>query len=62
MPDQAVAAVNWAEQGPSSVSGAVLHPGPTTIQQHIVGDVLTSSSKNGKKSRKSRISESFILR
>ena len=37
MADQAVAAVNLGEQGPSSISEAVVHPDLTTIvQQHIV--------------------------
>ena len=59
--DQAVAAVNLGEQGPSSISEAVSHPDATTIQQHIVGDVLSSGRENGKKSRKPRISETIIL-
>ena len=61
MPDQAVAAVNLGEQGPSSISEAVFHPDPTTIQQHVVGDVASSGRENGKKSRKPRISQSIIL-
>ena len=61
MPDQAVAAVNFGAQGPSSVSEAVFPPGLTTIQQHIVGDVVISGRENGKTSRKPRISESIIL-
>ena len=61
MPDQAVAAVNLGEQGPSSISEAVFHPNLTTVQQHIVGDVVSSGRENGKKSRKPRISESIIL-
>ena len=60
-PDQAVAAVNLGEQGPSSISEAVFHPDLTTMQQHIVGDVVISGRENGEKSRKPRISESVIL-
>ena len=60
-PDQAVAVVNLDEQGPSSILEAVFHPDLTTIQQHIVGDVVSSGRENGKKSRKPRISESMIL-
>ena len=60
-PDQAVPAVNSGEQGPSSVSEAVSHPDATTIQQPIVGDVVSSGRKNGKKSRKPRISETIII-
>ena len=61
MPDEAAAAVNLGEQGPSSISEVVFHPDPTTVQQHIVGDVLSSGRESGKKSRKPRISESIIL-
>ena len=32
-------------------------PDQTTLQQHILNDVVTLCSKNGKKSRKQRISE-----
>ena len=61
-PDQAVnAAANHGEQGPSSISEAVFHPDPTAIQQHIVGDVVSSGRENGKKSRKPRISETITL-
>ena len=60
-PDQAVAADNLGEQGPRSISEAVSHPDVTTIQQHIVGDVVSSGRENGKKSRKPRISETIIL-
>ena len=42
-PDQAVVAVNLGEQGPSSISEAVFHPDLTTMKQHIVGDVVSSS-------------------
>ena len=60
--DQAVAAVNLGEQGPSSISEAVVHPDLTTeVQQHIVGDLVSSGRENGKKSRKPRISEFMIL-
>ena len=58
--DQAVATVNLGEQGPSSISEAVSHA-DVTIQQHLVGDVVSSGRENGKKSRKPRISESIIL-
>ena len=59
--DQAVAAGNLGEQRPSSVSEAVSHPDATTIEQHIVGDVVSSGRENGKNSRKPRISETIIL-
>ena len=59
-PDQAVAAVNLGEQGPSSVSESVTYPDATTIQ-HIEGDVVSSGRENGKKSRKPRFSETIIL-
>ena len=61
MPDQAAAAVNLGEQGPSSISEAPFHLDVTTFQQQIVGDVLSSGRENGKKSRKPRISESITL-
>ena len=61
VPDQAVAAVNLGEQGPSSISDEVFHPDLTTIQQHIVGDVVSSGRENGKKSRKPKVSQSIIL-
>ena len=48
-PHQAVAANNFGYQGPSAI--------PETVQQHILDAVGTSSSENGKKSRKRRISE-----
>ncbi|XP_015778455.1 PREDICTED: D-inositol 3-phosphate glycosyltransferase-like [Acropora digitifera] len=46
--DQAVAAVNLGEQGPSSISEAIVHPDQTTdvVQQHIVGDVVSSGREN----------------
>ena len=59
-PDQAVAAVNFGEQVPSSVSESVSYP-DTTTKQHIVGDVVSSGIENGKKSRKPRISQTIIL-
>ena len=59
-PDQAVAAVNLGEQGPSSVSESVSYPDATTIP-HIVSDAVSSGRENGKKSRKARISETIIL-
>ena len=59
-PDQAVAAVNLGEQGPSSVSESVSYPDATTIQ-HIVSDTVSSGRENGKKSRKARISETIII-
>ena len=46
-PGQAVAAVNLGEQGRSSVSEAVFHPGLTAMQQHIVGDLVSSGRENG---------------
>ena len=55
-PDQAVVAVNLRQQGPSSNSEAAFHPDLTTMQGHIVGDVVGSGRENGKKSRKPRIS------
>ena len=62
MADQAVAAVNLGEQGPSSISEAVVLPDQTTvIQQHIVDDLVILGRENGKKSRKPRISEFMIL-
>ena len=60
-PDQAVGTVNVSEQVPSSISEAVSHADATTIQQHVVGDVMSSGWENGKKSRKPTISESIIL-
>jgi len=44
-PDQAVEAVNLAEQGPGSVSESVSYPDATTIQ-HIVGDAVSSGREN----------------
>ncbi|XP_015748178.1 PREDICTED: uncharacterized protein LOC107327971 [Acropora digitifera] len=44
-PDQAVAAVNLGEQGPSSVSESVFYPDATTIQ-HFVGDAVSSGREN----------------
>ena len=58
--DQAVAAVNLGEQGPSSVSEPVSYPDATTLQ-HIVGDTVSSGRENGRKSRELRISETTIL-
>ena len=55
VPDEVVAAVNLGGQGSGSVSEAVFHPDLTTVQQQIVGDVVTSGRANGKKSRKPRI-------
>ncbi|XP_074627764.1 uncharacterized protein LOC141885776 [Acropora palmata] len=46
-PDQAVVAVNLGEQGPSSISEAVVHPDLTTKNQYIVGDVVSSDRENG---------------
>ena len=60
-PEQAVVAVNLGEQGPSSISEAVVHPDLTKKNQHIVGDGVSSDRDNGKKSRKPRISELIIL-
>ena len=60
-PDQAVAAVNLGEQGPSSVSEAVSHPDATTRQQYVVPGILSSGRENGKKSRKPEISEAIVV-
>jgi len=60
-PDQAVVAVDLGEQGPTSSSEAVSHPCLTTMQQHMLGDVVSSGRENGKKSKKQRISEFIIL-
>ena len=59
-PDQAIAADNLGEQGPSSVSESVSYPDTTTIQ-HVAGDAVSSGRENGKKSRKPRISETIII-
>ena len=61
VPDQAVVAVNVGEQGPSSISEAVVHPDLTTKNQHIVGDEMSSDRVNGKKSRKPRSPEFIVL-
>ena len=53
-PDQAV---NLGEQGPSSISEAVVHPDLTKKNQHIVGDVVSIGRENGKKSKKPRSPE-----
>ncbi|XP_015749790.1 PREDICTED: D-inositol 3-phosphate glycosyltransferase-like [Acropora digitifera] len=45
-PDQAVVAVNAGEQGPGSISEEVFHSDVTTVQQHIVGDVVSSGKEN----------------
>ena len=60
-PDQAVVAVNLGEQGPSSISEAVVHPDQTTKDQHIVDDVVSSDRENGKRSRKPRSPEFIVL-
>ena len=60
-PDQAVVAVNLGEQGPSSMSEAVVHPDLTTKSQHIVGDVVSLGRENGKKSRKPKSPEFIVL-
>ena len=59
-PDQAVAAVNLREQRPSSVLASVSYPEARTIQL-IVGDAVSSSRGNGKKSREPGTSETIIL-
>ena len=59
--DQAVAADNLVEQGPSSVSESVSYPDTTTLQ-HVVGGVVSSGRENGKKSRKLRISETIMIK
>ena len=48
-PDQAVAAVNLGQQGPSSVSESVSYPDATTGRE------------NGKKSREAIISETILI-
>ena len=55
-----LAAGNSQEEEPSSVLETRCHPDQTTMQRHIFDDVVTSCSKNGKKSRKQRILECFI--
>ncbi|XP_074627714.1 uncharacterized protein LOC141885749 isoform X1 [Acropora palmata] len=45
-PDQAVVAVNLGEQGPSSISEAVVHPDLTKKNQHIVVDEMSSDREN----------------
>ena len=52
-----LAAGNSHKEEPSSVLETRCHPDETTMQQHILNDVVILSSKNGKKSRKQRISE-----
>ena len=59
--DQAVVAVHAGEQGPNSISEAVFHPCLTTMQQHILVDVVSSGREKGKKSRKPRILKSLYL-
>ncbi|XP_015780910.1 PREDICTED: uncharacterized protein LOC107358849 [Acropora digitifera] len=44
--NQAVVAVNAGEQGPNSISEAVFHSDVSTVQQHIVGDVVSSGREN----------------
>ena len=60
-PDEAVVAVNLGEQGPSSISEAVVHPDLTTENQHILGDVVSLGRENGKKLRKPRSPEFIVL-
>ena len=60
-PDQAVVAVNLGEQGPSSISEAVVHPDLTKKNEYIVGDVVSSDRENGKNSRKPRSPEFILL-
>ena len=60
-PDQLVVAVNLGEQGPTSVSEAVVHPDLTTKNQHITSDEVSSDRENGKKSRKPRSPEFIVL-
>ncbi|XP_015767989.1 PREDICTED: uncharacterized protein LOC107346689 isoform X2 [Acropora digitifera] len=52
VPDQAVAAVNLGQQGPSSVSESVSYPDATTIQP-IVGDAVSSGRENVSSDRRS---------
>ena len=55
-PHQAVAANNLGHQGVSAIPET-----PETEQQHILDNVVTSGSGNGKKSRKRRISECLAV-
>ena len=48
---------NSHKEEPSSVLETCCHPDETTMERHIFNDVVTLYSKNGKKSRKQRISE-----
>ena len=50
--DQGLVAVNSGDhgQGPRSVSEVDFHSDLTTIQQHIVGDGVSSGRENGKTS------------
>ena len=52
-----LAAGNSHKEEPSSVLETCCHPGETTMERYIFDDVVTLCSKNGKKSRKQRISE-----
>ena len=54
-----IAAGNSHKEEPSSVLERRGHPDQTTMQRPIFDDVVTLCSKNGKKSRKQRISECF---
>ena len=52
--DQAVVAVNAGEQGPNAISEAVFHSDVSTVQPHIVGDVVSSGRENEKEVEKTK--------
>ncbi|XP_074626780.1 uncharacterized protein LOC141884794 isoform X3 [Acropora palmata] len=58
-PDQAVAAVNLGEQGPSSLSESVSNPDATTIK-HVVGDAVSSGRGNGRQGVNAGIPENPV--
>ena len=58
-PTQTVEAGISCEEEPSSVIETFCHSDQTTMQQHILDDVVILCSENGKKSRKQRIWECF---
>ena len=51
-PAQAAAAGNSCEEEPSLIQETFCRPDQTTMQQHILDDVVTLCSENGKKLRK----------
>ena len=53
--------LTWVKKYQVQFQKPLSHADATTIQQHVVGDVVSSGNENGKKSRKQRISESIIL-